>query len=169
MQHSASEPTTQQINDIFDSAELASAVDFDEFKKFLDHAPIAIIVSKLLQGEQRIAYANKAFEVLTGRVFAEIRGRGWSILDTFRGEDDTQVTLGHALLTDEDYIGTFKLEMPKSVLVEVYAGVIQDEDGGEKYRIAGLLMSPTASALSVKNLPAKSATRISCSKRFSIV
>jgi PAS domain S-box-containing protein len=139
MQHSESEPTTQQINDIFDSAELASAVDFDEFKKFLDHAPIAIIVSKLLQGEQRIVYANKAFEILTGRVFAEIRGRGWSILDTFRGEDDTQVTLGHALLTDEDYIGTFKLEMPKSVLVEVYAGVIQDEDGGEKYRIAALV------------------------------
>ena len=75
MQHSASEPTTQQINDIFDSAELASAVDFDEFKKFLDHAPIAIIVSKLLQCEQRIVYANKAFEILTGRVFAEIRGR----------------------------------------------------------------------------------------------
>jgi PAS domain S-box-containing protein len=133
------EPTAQQVNDIFDSVELASAVDFEEFKHFLDHVPIAIIVSKLLQGEQRVVYANKKFEDLTGRMFTEIRGRGWSILDTFRNEDNPQITLGQALLTDEDCIGTFQLEKPKPALVEVYVGVIQDEAGAERYRIAALV------------------------------
>src|SRR6188508_189241 len=63
------------VNDIFDAVELASAVN----------------VSKSLRGEHRIVYANKAFEVLTGRELGEIRGRGWSILDAFRNEDDPQV------------------------------------------------------------------------------
>jgi PAS domain S-box-containing protein len=127
------------VNDIFDAVELASAVNYEEFKHFLDHVPIAVIVSKSLRGEQRIVYANKAFEVLTGRELGEIRGRGWSILDAFRNEDDPQVTLGQALVTDEDSIGTFQLQGPKPALVEVYAGVIQDDDGAEKYRIAALV------------------------------
>jgi PAS domain S-box-containing protein len=143
MEHSdqpkqASEPTAPQVNDIFDLVELAS-VDFNEFKHFLDHLPIAIIVSKLLQGERRIVYANTAFESLTGRVFAEIKGRGWSILDALRSEDDPEVRLGQALLTEEDPIGTFQLEAPRPPLVEVYAGAIQDETGAEKYRIAALV------------------------------
>jgi len=66
------------VNDIFDAVELASAVNFEEFKHFLDHVPIAVIVSKSLRGEHRIVYANKAFEVLTGRELGEIRGRGWT-------------------------------------------------------------------------------------------
>ena len=127
------------VNDIFDAVELASAVNFEEFKHFLDHVPIAVIVSKSLRGEHRIVYANKAFEVLTGRELGEIRGRGWSILDAFRNEDDPQVTLGQALVTDEDSIGTFQLQGPKPALVEVYAGVIQDDEGAEKYRIAALV------------------------------
>jgi hypothetical protein len=45
----ASEPAAQ-VNDIFDAVELASAGDFEEFKHFLDHVPIAIIVSKSLRG-----------------------------------------------------------------------------------------------------------------------
>src|SRR6185295_13649119 len=50
------------VNDIFDAVELASAVNIEEFKHFLDHVPIAVIVSKSLRGEHRIVYANKAFE-----------------------------------------------------------------------------------------------------------
>jgi two-component sensor histidine kinase len=134
----ASEPTRQQVNDIFDSAELASTIDFDECKLVLAHVPIAIIVSKFLQGEHRIVFANKAFEVLTGRILAEIKGEAWSLLDVFQSEDDPEVTLSRALLTNEDSIGTFQLGT-KPTLVEVYAGVIEGEDGLEKYRIAALV------------------------------
>jgi PAS domain S-box-containing protein len=135
----ASEPAVQ-ASDFIDAVELATAVDFEEFKHFLDHVPIAIIVLKFLRGEQRIVYANKAFEVLTAwELLGEIKGRNWSILNSFRNEDDSQVTLGHALLSDEEAIGTFKLEDPKPALVEVHVGIIQDDAGAEKYRIAALV------------------------------
>src|SRR5947209_12858628 len=91
----------QQVNDLFDSIELAEALETEEFKNFLDHVPIAVVVSKRIRGEHRIVYANKTFELKTGRVLAEIRGRGWSILDDFRHEDDATVTVGSALLSGD--------------------------------------------------------------------
>jgi signal transduction histidine kinase len=41
--------------------------------------------------------------------------------------------------TDEEAIGTFQLQDPKPALVEVYVGIIQDDEGAEKYRIAALV------------------------------
>src|ERR1700704_5400152 len=93
-----SETTAQQINDLFDSAELTKALETEEFKQFLDYIPIAIVVSKFFRGEQRICYANKAFEVLTGRDTKDCAGRGWSILAAFTDETDFQVTLELAML-----------------------------------------------------------------------
>jgi hypothetical protein len=46
--------TEQQVNDLFDSLELTQAVETEEFRLFLDHIPIAIIISKLVGGDQRI-------------------------------------------------------------------------------------------------------------------
>jgi hypothetical protein len=43
--------TAQQINDLFDSAELSKAIETEEFKKFLDYIPIAIVVSKFFRGD----------------------------------------------------------------------------------------------------------------------
>jgi hypothetical protein len=57
-----SEPEGRQVSDLLESASLAKAIDSDDFKDFLDHVPIAIIVSKTLEGDQRIIYVNKAFE-----------------------------------------------------------------------------------------------------------
>ena len=51
--------TAQQINDLFDSAELSKAIETEEFKRFLDYIPIAIVVSKHFRGDQRICYANR--------------------------------------------------------------------------------------------------------------
>jgi PAS domain S-box-containing protein len=135
----AKDPAAQQVNDLFDSIELAKAVETEEFKNFLDHIPIAIVVSKRMRGEHRIVYANKAFERKTGRTLEEIRGRGWSILDTFRHEDDSELTIGSALLSSDDLLGTFRVTEPKALLCEVYAGLIQNEDGTENYRIAVLV------------------------------
>jgi PAS domain-containing protein len=57
----SSEQTEQQVNDLFDSVELTQAVETEEFRVFLDHIPIAIVISKLVRGDQRIVYANKAY------------------------------------------------------------------------------------------------------------
>jgi PAS domain S-box-containing protein len=135
----ASESKSQQINDLFDSLELAKAIDTEEFKLFLDHVPIAIIISKLIRGDQRIVFANKTYEDLTGQALADIRGKGWTILDSFVLEDDPHVTFSQTLPKGEDFVGTFRREQPKPALVEAYAGLIENEDGTENYRIVALI------------------------------
>jgi PAS domain S-box-containing protein len=135
----ASEPISQQVNDLFDSVELTRVVETEEFKLFLDHVPMAIVISKLFRGDQRIVYANKAYEDLTGQSLADIRGRGWSILESFRREDEPHLTFSEALLKGEDFLGIFKREQPKTTLVEAYAGLIENEDGAKNYRIVALI------------------------------
>jgi PAS domain S-box-containing protein len=134
--HSAA---SQQVNDLFDSPEFAMAVETEEFKVFLDHLPIAIVISKLLRGDQRIIFANKAYEQMTGQRVADIRGRGWSVLEAFVGEDDPKLTMTQALPKWEDYLGTFRLESANSILIEGYAGIIENEDGIENYRIVAII------------------------------
>jgi PAS domain S-box-containing protein len=135
----APEATEQQVNDLFDSLELTQAIETEEFRVFLDRIPIAIVISKLVRGDQRIVYANKAYEALTGQACAEISGRGWSILSSFRLEDEPHLALDDALPKCDDFIGTFKREQPKLTLVEAYSGIIENEDAGKTYRIVALI------------------------------
>ncbi len=128
-----------QVNDLFDSAELARALDTADFRRLLDHVPIAIIVSRLVGGEHRIAYANKAFEALLGRDNANLRGRDWSILDLLQHEDDAGTTLGRALAKGEDYVGTFCWNATKPIMVEAYASIIESDSGIERYHITALV------------------------------
>ena len=135
----SSEGAAKPLNDLLDSVDLTGGVDLDEFKHFLDHLPVAVIISKIVKGEPRIVYANASFELLMGRPLERIRGKPWSILDVFRHEDNPDIALGQALLSDDDCVGTFQAEQPRHALVEAYSGVIQDEDSSEKYRIAALV------------------------------
>ena len=129
----------QQVNDLFDSLELTQAIETEEFRVFLDHVPIAIVISKLRRGDQRIVYANKACELLTGQTCDQMRGNGWSILDSFTLEDDPHIALSDALGRDDELVGTFKREQPKLTLVEGYSAVIENEDAGKTYRIVALI------------------------------
>jgi PAS domain S-box-containing protein len=134
-----SETTAQQVNDLFDAVELTKAVDTAEFRQFLDHIPIAIVVSKFFRGDQRICYANRAFETLTGRTLSDCTGRGWSIFAAFTVEADPKATLHQAMLKGGEFLGTFRNEQPKLLVVEAYSGLIENEDGTENYRIAALI------------------------------
>ena len=129
----------QVVNDLFDSLEMTQAIETEEFRVFLDHIPIAIVISKLVRGDQRIVYANKAYEALTGQVCQDIHGRGWSTLDSFSLEDDPQLSFSAALAKGDDFIGTFRREQPKLTLVEAYTGLIENEDIGKTYRIVALI------------------------------
>jgi PAS domain S-box-containing protein len=132
-------PTSQQVNDLFSSLELSTAVETEEFKVFLDHIPIAIVISRLLHGDERIVYANKAHEELTGQAAADIVGRRWSILESFKLEDEPHSALCDAVLKGDDFVGTFLREEPKPTLVEVYSGLIENEDAAKSYRIVALI------------------------------
>jgi PAS domain S-box-containing protein len=131
--------TEQQLNDLFDSLELTQAIETEEFRVFLDHIPIAIVISKAVRGEQRIVYANHAYEALTGQACTEVRGKGWSILDSFSLEDEPHLAFSEALPRCDDFVGTFKREQPKFTLVEIYSGLIENEDAGKTYRIVALI------------------------------
>jgi PAS domain S-box-containing protein len=132
-------PASQQVNDLFDALEYSKTVGTEEFKLFIDHVPIPIIVSKFVHGDQRIVFANKAYENLTGQTLADICGRGWSVLESFRLEDEPHLTFGEALAKSDDFVGCFRRDQPKPLLVEGYAGLIENEDGTENYRIVALL------------------------------
>ena len=136
----ATENPAQQVNDLFDSIELSQAVNTEEFKHFLDYIPIAIIISKYIRGDHRICYANTAFEKLTGKALADFSGRGWSVLDDLKDETNSTATLHDVILKGgEEFLGTFQTEQPKTLLIEAFAGRIENDDGTENYRIVALI------------------------------
>jgi PAS domain S-box-containing protein len=135
----ASDETERQVNNLFDALETAHAVETQEFKIFLDRIPIAIVISRLVQGDERIVYANHAYEALTGQKVREISGKGWSILDSFALEDDPQLSFSDVLSKSDDFIGTFKRELPKVTVVEAYSGMIENDDAGKAYHIVALI------------------------------
>lgn len=129
------------VDQILASPEVAKVAENDEYKRVLDHIPVAIVVSRQERGEQRIVYANAAFEAISALRVNEVEGRPWSILDTFRHEDDPALGLGEAILGGEDFLGTFQRQPDEgpSVLTQAYASRIEHEDGSENFRIAALV------------------------------
>jgi len=134
-------PGPEQVGELLSSPELAKAVESEEFKRLLDHVPIAIVISWRVNGEQRIVYANLAFEALTGRALVEIEGKPWSVLQDFVSEDDPALVLGQAVSEGEDFLGAFRAELPdgRRIVAQAYASQIEGEDGSESYRIAALV------------------------------
>jgi PAS domain-containing protein len=57
-------PRTQQVDRLLGSSKLAQAIENDKYKHLLDHAPVAVAVSRGSGAEQQVVYANKAFEGL---------------------------------------------------------------------------------------------------------
>ena len=130
-----------QVSDLLASPELAEALETEHFKRFLDHIPFAIAVSKAVQGEQQIVYINRACARLVGRTPPELLGQPWSILDDYRREDDPNKTLGQTVLESEDFLGTFYIDVEpgKRLIVDAYASPIELEDSAETFRLAALL------------------------------
>src|SRR4051794_38005625 len=134
-------PNPGQVSELLSSPELAKAAENDDFKRFLDHIPIAIVISRGIEDQQHIVYANGAFEALQGQSAAELEGKRWSILDGFVHEDDPALSLSQAIAKGEDFLGTFRAEKSegKHILVQAYASAIEDENGAESYLIAALV------------------------------
>src|ERR1041385_7669766 len=86
----ASRQSSDQVSDLFDALDVTKAIDTGEFRIFLDHIPIAIIISKAIEGVQRIVFVNKAYDAIIGQPGAEIIGRRWSTLDAFTPEDRSE-------------------------------------------------------------------------------
>jgi two-component sensor histidine kinase len=134
-------PSSQQVDQLLGSSKLALALENDKYKHLLDHAPVAVAVSRGSGTEQQVVYANKAFEGLLSLTPSDVEGQSWLCLDSFLNEDNPAQTLGEAIRDGEDFIGVFRPSGPvdRLVIVQAYASVIESDDGIENFRIAALV------------------------------
>jgi two-component sensor histidine kinase len=128
----------ERVERLLDTPRLADALESDRFKQFLDHVPVAIAVSELRPSET-ITYANIEFERLTGRSAAEIEGEDWKVLPGFASADGDDERLSHAVESGEEYIGRFTISLAdRTVEVDAWSNTIQDEEGGDIFRLVAL-------------------------------
>jgi PAS domain S-box-containing protein len=134
----------EQVEELLAAPELATALESQQFRLFLDQIPIAIIVSEMKEIE-RIVYANPQFEKVSGQSAAELEGQPWSAL---RGEADDSSkegggarSLGAAIVEDKERLGTFRIERAEGefAVVDAYSNIIADEDDQPAYRLAALV------------------------------
>jgi PAS domain-containing protein len=70
----ANDDEAEQVEGLLATPDLADALESEQFRRFLDQIPIAIIVSEL-KGPERIVYANPEFERLSGQNAASVEGK----------------------------------------------------------------------------------------------
>jgi PAS domain S-box-containing protein len=130
---------TSQIDELLATPDLADALESEQFKRFLDQIPIAIIVAEL-KGPERIVYANPEFEKLCRQSSEEVYGKPWDVLDRHRDEEDPTRGLGGAVAHTSDYVGVFQIECPEEpALADVYSNIIQNDDGVPLFRLVALV------------------------------
>ncbi|HEX8224232.1 MAG TPA: histidine kinase dimerization/phosphoacceptor domain -containing protein [Allosphingosinicella sp.] len=126
------------VEQLLDTPDLAHALESDRFKQFLDHVPVAIAVSELLQPEC-VVYANIEFERLVGRVSAEIVGRGWDSLPGHAVAEGDQRRLGDAVGGEQEYVGLFSIERADgAIAVDAWSNLIDGDDGMPLFRLVAL-------------------------------
>ena len=129
-------------------------MESERFKTFLDHVPIAIAVSELLDPEV-IVDANPEFERVSGLRAAALDRRYWDVLEGEAVNDPDGLSLVDAILERSDRVGTFK--MPSSeepVIVDLHSNVIEDDAGIPTYRLVALV-NAVAGELDSQSLEAR--------------
>jgi PAS domain S-box-containing protein len=136
----AQEEKPQQVEALLATTDLADALESEQFRRFLDQVPIAIVVSEM-KGEERIVYANPEFEKLSGQDAAEIEGKPWSVLPGESEGDDSKRKLAAAVVHSTDCVGTFQIPRAgrDAAIVDAYSNVIETDDGKPAFRLAALV------------------------------
>lgn len=128
----------ERIETILETPGLAGALESDRFKQFLDHVPVAILVSELIPSET-ITYANLEFERLTGHSVGSVEGKSWKAMPGVAVASDDDRLLGQAIKEDEEYIGTFRIQTDGVVTdVDAWSNTIEDDDGTPIFRLVAL-------------------------------
>lgn len=136
--------TAGQVEALLATEDLAGALDNEQFRRFLDQVPIAIVVSEIRDAAagESILYVNPEFEKLAGVVAGELRGKPWdSLPGAEAGAETAPRGLGEAIPAGTDCIGTFRIEKEgaPAALVDAYSNLIEDEEGAPAYRLAILV------------------------------
>ncbi|ESY89614.1 sensor histidine kinase [Mesorhizobium sp. LNHC229A00] len=130
----------ETVEQLLETPDLASALESEQFKKFLDQVPIAIAVSDL-SGQERVVYANPEFEKLSGLKAASLAQRHWAALSGIGLHQQKDRALSDAVVDGTDFVGTFRLERAedKHAIVDVYSNVIEDDNGKACFRLVALV------------------------------
>jgi PAS domain S-box-containing protein len=128
------------VEELLATPDLAGALENNQFRRFLDRIPLAIIISEL-KHEERIVYASPMFEKLSGRPTRELRGEPLTILHGKGEGESAGRDLGRALVEDSERVGTFLLETSSGepILVDAYSHAIEDDSGESAYRLIALV------------------------------
>ena len=131
---------SSQIESLVATPDLADALESEQFRRFLDQVPIAIIVSQM-GAIERIVYVNPEFERVSGLIAADLEGKPWNVLQCPSADPDSEVTLGRAIAEGSDFLGTFLLaaEGGHDERADAYSNVIENEQGVPAYRFAALV------------------------------
>jgi len=143
----------EQVEDLLDTPDLAGALESAQFKKFLDHVPLAIAVSELSDPEI-IIYANPEFEELSGIPAVMLERHYWDILsgNVIAAPDDA--SLVSAIVEGKDCVGTYRMKRPDAEpsVVDVHANVIENDAGVPSYRLVALVSPKNPDASEAERL-----------------
>ncbi|MEI9416798.1 sensor histidine kinase [Mesorhizobium sp. Cs1321R2N1] len=130
----------ETVEQLLETPDLASALESEQFKKFLDQVPIAIAVSDV-SGRERVVYANPEFEKLSGLKAAKLAQKHWAALSGIGLHQQKDRALSSAVVDETDFVGTFRLERAedKPAIVDVYSNVIEDDNGRACFRLVALV------------------------------
>lgn len=130
----------EAVEQLLDTPDLATALESEQFKKFLDQVPIAIAVADLT-AEERVVYANPEFEKLSGLTVARLTRENWAALSGTGIHQQKDRPLPEALVEETDFVGTFRLERvgDNPALVDVYSNIIVDDNGKICFRLVALV------------------------------
>jgi PAS domain S-box-containing protein len=130
----------EAVEQLLDTPDLASALESEQFKKFLDQVPIAIAVSDL-GAKERVVYANPEFEKLSGLKAARLAQKQWAALSGTGLHQQKDRALFEALVEETDFVGTFRLERAEHTpaIVDAYSNVIEDDNGKVCFRLVALV------------------------------
>ncbi|UVK46357.1 ATP-binding protein [Mesorhizobium sp. AR07] len=130
----------EAVGQLLETPDLASALESEQFKKFLDQVPIAIAVSDL-GSKERVVYANPEFEKLSGLKAAKLAREHWAALSGTGLHQQKDRALFDAVVEETDFVGTFRLERTEDqpAIVDVYSNVIEDDDGKVCFRLVALV------------------------------
>jgi PAS domain S-box-containing protein len=130
----------KQVDRLLDNADLAEALENEQFKRFLDQVPIALVISKIGNRSERIIYANPEFESLSGLTAAEVENREWGVLEAEPVVAREVSSLGQAVVIQTDRVGTFKRGAgDTTIIIDVYSSVVEDDEGTPCFRLVELV------------------------------
>jgi PAS domain S-box-containing protein len=131
---------SEQVESLLATPNLSDALESEQFRRFLDQVPIAVVLSEMRLPEL-IVYANPEFEKVSGQSASELVGKPWHTLQCDAHDASSNLKLGTAIAEFSDFVGTFILDCEgrEPEIIDAYSNVIEDNDGTPTFRFAALV------------------------------